>query len=225
MTHPGFRYKGLFVELSKMTFDLCRREGVRLVFGFPNQNSYHGAIHKLGWKETHTLECFVIPVRTLPLAAAARRLPWLRGIYKGWCSRIFGPPGHAGREMPNSVLEDGFNGVLRDDRYMAYKTYSDTRVIRIGKATAWLATGTDLVVGDLVIADADPGTTLSRLRRKAALAGIRRIIFHSSPGTTLHRMLAGRYAGIPSFPALFQEFDATLAPETIRFTFADIDIF
>jgi hypothetical protein len=208
-----------------MTFELCRMEGIRLVFGFPNQNSYHGAIHKLGWKQTETMECFVIPVRALPLAAAAKRVRWLQKAYAGWCRRIFGRPNLPGRRMPNSVIEDGFNGVMRSDRYMAYKTYSDNRVIRIGNAVAWLKAGTDLVVGDLVMAEADPDATFSALRRKAALAGIRRIIFHSSPGTRLHRLLAARYAGGPSFPVLFQHLDPHLSPETIKFTFADIDIF
>src|SRR5205085_10256014 len=62
MTHPGFRYKGMFVELSNITFDLCKKSGIKIVFGFPNQNSYHGAVHKLGWKMTDTMECFMIPV-------------------------------------------------------------------------------------------------------------------------------------------------------------------
>src|ERR1700761_3239103 len=73
MTHPLFRYKGMFVDLSRMTFDLCRSEGIKLLFGFPNQNSYHGAITKLGWKQTETMECFIIPVPTLAIAAAVRR--------------------------------------------------------------------------------------------------------------------------------------------------------
>src|SRR6476469_514417 len=50
MTHPGFRFKGMFVELSNLTFELCKKLRIRLIFGFPNQNSYHGAVHKLGWQ-------------------------------------------------------------------------------------------------------------------------------------------------------------------------------
>ena len=55
MTHPGFRYKGMFVELSKITFALCKECGVQFVFGFPNQNSYHGAVNKLGWIQNETM--------------------------------------------------------------------------------------------------------------------------------------------------------------------------
>src|ERR1044072_3132440 len=35
MTHPQYRYKGMFVELSNITFDLCKQQEIRLVFGFP----------------------------------------------------------------------------------------------------------------------------------------------------------------------------------------------
>src|SRR4030095_6386931 len=52
MTLSSHRYKGLFVELAKKTFDLCRAAGIQLIFGFPNQNSYHGLVHKLEWKGT-----------------------------------------------------------------------------------------------------------------------------------------------------------------------------
>src|SRR3954451_14581346 len=55
MTHPMYRYKGMFVELSRMTFELCKASGIKIVFGFPNQNSYHGAIHKLGWTMTEQM--------------------------------------------------------------------------------------------------------------------------------------------------------------------------
>jgi hypothetical protein len=225
MTHPGHRYKGLFVELSKMTFALCRREGVRLLFGFPNQNSYHGAVAKLGWKQTETMDCFIIPVPTLPLAGAARRIPILGRLYKAWSRFIFGRHSLRQRTMPNSVIEDGYNGVLRSDRYMDYKTYSDNRVIRVGEALVWLKAGPDLVVGDLALANADFDATFSALRRMAFLTGLRQITFHASPGTRLHRLLAGRYPAMPSFPVLFQDFDSGLAPETIKFTFGDIDIF
>ena len=67
MTHPGYRFKGMFVDLSRRTFDLCKENRIQTVFGFPNQNSYHGAIHKLGWIETEIMQCFIISVSTIPL--------------------------------------------------------------------------------------------------------------------------------------------------------------
>src|SRR4051812_11835714 len=47
MTHPEYRNMGLFKQLANLTYALCRQEGIRFVFGFPNQNSLPGFI-KLG---------------------------------------------------------------------------------------------------------------------------------------------------------------------------------
>lgn len=225
MTHPGHRYKGMFVELSMLTFELCRSAGVSLLFGFPNQNSYHGAVTKLGWAMTGTMECFIVPVRTLPLAAAANRLKWLQPLYRSWSRHLLKDrtPGLPG--VPNSVLADGFNGICRDDRYLAYKTYSDTQVIRIGRASAWVKVTTDLIIGDLALEGADFGTTLAAIERTAMLLGLKRLLFHASPGTSLHRMFSQRYPGIASFPILFQDLGSGLNFDNIKFTFADIDIF
>jgi hypothetical protein len=225
MTHPGFRYKGMFVELSLMTFQLCRNEGVRLLFGFPNQNSYHGAITRLGWKQTETMECFIVPVRTLPLAAAARRFPWLKPLYRLYSRLVIGSREQKERKMPNSVLQDGYNGLWRSGSYMQYRTYSDNYVLDIGGATVWLKADSDLVVGDMVLGTADFDIVLAALRRLAVCLGLRRILFQSCPGTGLYRKLAERYEGAASFPVLFQDLGSGLLPETIKFTFADIDIF
>src|ERR1700753_3105343 len=48
MTHPDYRRQGLFEELASRTVELCRTLGVKLVFGFPNQNSLPGFLNKLG---------------------------------------------------------------------------------------------------------------------------------------------------------------------------------
>src|SRR4029077_1085612 len=65
MTHPGYRNKGLFAELSGMTFDLCKKSGIRVLFGFPNQNFYRAVINKPGWTTIETMEYFTIPVKPL----------------------------------------------------------------------------------------------------------------------------------------------------------------
>ena len=88
MTHPKFRFKGMFVELSNITFDLCRSSGIRVIFGFPNQNSYHGAVHKLGWKMTDTMECFLIPINTGLVSKLVRKSMNKLGMAEGYRQSI-----------------------------------------------------------------------------------------------------------------------------------------
>ena len=232
MTHPGFRYKGMFVELSKICFELCRGAGIRLIFGFPNQNSYHGAVNKLGWKMTESLECFSIPVATFPLASLPQRWPWLRPLYNKYAGSILRRYTLLEKGVPNSVIADGFAGLLRDERYFRYKFYSDTRVVRVGGAKAWISLGAAFVIGDLELpGDGDEQTgknfhaAIAAVKKIAGRLGIKQVYFHTSPGTRLHSLFAAYFAKTPSFPVLFQDFGAVLPLERVKFTFADIDIF
>jgi len=50
MTDPDYRGRGLFVALANETCGLLADLGYRLIYGFPNQQSLPGFIHRLGWK-------------------------------------------------------------------------------------------------------------------------------------------------------------------------------
>src|SRR3972149_7211686 len=42
MTHPSYAKRGIFTFLAQETYNECQLLGLRLVYGFPNANSYHG---------------------------------------------------------------------------------------------------------------------------------------------------------------------------------------
>ena len=226
MTHPMYRYKGMFVELSNRTFDLCRELGILLVFGFPNQNSYHGAVNKLGWKMTGTMTCFVIPVKTLPLESFSKRVGILNKLYKRYSHFVVSKKLLPVNGVANSVREDGFAGVWRNGEYLNYKTYNPTKVIRVGDAKIWISDRHGLVIGDMEgINEMNFNNVISELKRITRRLGMRQLQFHCSPGTSLHDLFATKYKATPSYPMLFQDFGSAISPEKIRFTFADIDIF
>jgi GNAT superfamily N-acetyltransferase len=50
MTHPDYQKQGIFTYLAEETYKNCQQEGISLVYGFPNKNSYNGFTHKLGWR-------------------------------------------------------------------------------------------------------------------------------------------------------------------------------
>jgi hypothetical protein len=225
MTDPNYRFKGLFVELSNLTFQLCRDLGIRLIWGFPNQNSVHGAINKLNWQLTETLQCFIIPVKTLPLEKLSTKYPLLNVAYRAYQHMVLAKHQLPVKGIPNSVLTDGFGGVNRDDDYLNYKTYSLTRVVHIGKAIFWIKINNGLMIGDMELNDADFNTTLKRLKRIAATLGIQQIVFQTSPYSGLFKLFKQRYEPLPTFPVLFQDFESGVPIQQIKFTFADIDIF
>jgi hypothetical protein len=226
MTHPQHRYKDMFVELSKMTFELCRELGILLIFGFPNQNSYHGAVKRLGWKMTGSMCCFSIPVKSLPLESLTARSRIFRSFYDRYSGSIWNKIKLAQQGIANSVLADGFAGVVRSNEYLQYKDFSATRIIKVADAKIWISNRPGMLIGDMEgITEKNFADVMLRLKKIAKKLGKRKIQFHICPGTSLHKLFAAAYEEAPSYPVLFQDFGSTIAPEQIKFSFADIDIF
>jgi hypothetical protein len=212
------------VELSNLTFQLSRSEGIRLIFGFPNQNSLHGAIHKLGWKMTETMDCFKIPVTTFPLEKIAHKFSFLKPLYRWHIKKKLAKCLDPSQGIANSVIEEGYSGVCRDQKYLSYKTYHNTSVICIASSLIWIKINPGFIIGDITLND-DFEVILDGIKKIAAKLGITELQFQSSTGIKLHRLFSERYQPVPSFPVLFQDMDSGLSLSKIKFTFADIDIF
>jgi hypothetical protein len=128
--------------------------------------------------------------------------------------------------IANSALADGFAAVYRDEDYLEYKLYSKTKVIGIGKVKIWISNKHGIMIGDINgLTNANFIATIKTLKWMAKLAGIRQIQFHCSEGAALQQLFSLHYPALPSYPVLFQDFGAAIAPEKIKFNFADIDIF
>jgi GNAT superfamily N-acetyltransferase len=224
MTHPLHRKKGLFVVLAKQTYELCRNEGIQLVFGFPNQNSYHALANILGWESSEYMDLFILPVNTFPLEYLFRKLR-LRPIYRRYINLILKKHLLPAQGLPNGLLKEGFAGVFRDEHYLQYKTYHSTMVVSAGEAKAWIKPGGSLFVGDMEVKEGQFDDMIKALKKMAWRLGITHISFQVSPGTRLHRLLAGRLQPAPSFPIMAKDLGAGLPVERLKFTFADIDIF
>ena len=226
MTHPDYRNRGLFTELANHTYALCKTEGIRLLFGFPNQNSLPGLINKLDWHITEVMDRFHIRVKGgLPLEKIAYKFPILRKAYvryqqwvlKGYLKTKYG--------MPNSALSGDSNGVYHNADYLKYKTYSSTIVIEVEGARFWIKLQNGIQIGDIENLNNNFNTTIAKLRQLARKLGVTGIHFQVSPGTSLHRLFAEHYQPEPSFPVIFRDLGYNLATENIKFTLADIDIF
>jgi hypothetical protein len=218
MTHPQHRYKGMFVELSNMTFDLCQQLGIRLIFGFPNQNSYPAMVNRLGWIETEKMSRFTVPVNTI----------WRRSFFQnkkkydeGILNKLLLPQGGLG----NSVIEDGYAGIYRDEAYYHYKTFENTYVIKTGSADVWIKITKELIIGDIILTGNSDKYFFEEIKTLAKKLNLNKISFQVCRGCRLHDLFATRYKAIPSFPVLFKDFGSGVPLKKIKFTFADIDIF
>jgi GNAT superfamily N-acetyltransferase len=225
MTHPDHRNKGLFTALAQLTFALCRREGIQLLFGFPNQNSLPGFINKLGWEKTETMSCFIIPASKFWWDRVFNKLKFLNGLYTRYQQRQIKKYTTSQLGIANSMFTDGLCGVNRDEQFLEYKRYSNTHVIKIGEATAWVKIGRVFLIGDILAEPDEFDELITGLIKLAQKLGIKEVHFHISPDTTLYRLFLGRFDAIPSFPVICKNLGADVQLNKIKFTSADIDTF
>jgi hypothetical protein len=225
MTHQDHRNKGLFINLARSTFELCRDVGIKIVFGFPNQNSHRGLV-KLGWVTTEMMERFSISMKALPLESLSRKFNWTRSIYRSYAQRGLNKYFYSRHGLPNSLFMADSGGVYRDDKYLQYKTYSSSQVMQLGSCKIWYKIQNGFVIGDM-----EPGTpqdfekTIDRLKKLCSRLGIREINFQVSPGTVLAELFRKKATGTPSFPVMFLDLASNLDLTKVKFTLADIDIF
>lgn len=61
MTHPEYSGKGIFKELAETLYkEEEKKSGLKIVWGFPNNNSHYGFIKNLAWKNVEQIPIFSI---------------------------------------------------------------------------------------------------------------------------------------------------------------------
>lgn len=225
MTHPDHRFKGLFVELARRTFDLCETLGIRLVFGFPNQNSLPGFVNKLGWQMAERMDLFRIRVSVLPWRRLLGKLPFLKKTLQAGRQKVLQNVAVKGDKMPDSLYKGEYAGVYRDHHFHQYKTYNNSHLISIGDSILWIKINDVLLIGDAEVKAEEFIAMMHQLKKLAAKLGVNEIQFHASPDTVLHRLFSIYYMPVPSFPVIFKDLGAGIELEKIKFTSADIDTF
>lgn len=215
MTDPAHRHKGMFMKLSNITYDLCDELGIKLLFGFPNQDSYPAMINHLGWKETGKMSRFTIPV-----GRNWKQFFLKRKNYGKVPDKYFSEQ----HEIQNSVVEDGYAGVYRSKTYMSYKSFTDNFVIKMESADLWVKMSNELIIGDIFLKKNNKDF-FREIKLLAKELNLEKISFQVCNNCSLHKLFSDHYQPIPSFPVLIKDLGSGLPAEKIKFTFADIDIF
>jgi hypothetical protein len=225
MTHPKYQFKGLFVQLANLTFDLCQEEGISIVFGFPNQNSLHGFLVRLKWQMTETLDYYSIPTGMVSVEVITKKLPFLRKSYSKYQQYILKDYLLPREGIDNSVFKDGFAGVNRNALYLKHKGYHDTQVIKIGDAMLWIKIKNGFIIGDINCKEEEFDYVMAEVKKLALKLGLAHIHFHTSHQTKLSALFSSRYHAVPSFYVLFKNLGAHIPLDKIKFTYADVDTF
>jgi len=225
MTHPSYRNKGLLEKLAQQTFEMSKANGIKFLFGFPNQNSYHTLVNKLGWKKINNLQLFSIHIKASQFMSALKKIRTTK-FNKNYTQQVLQGYMLSGTDLSNSFIKEGFAGVYRDDIYLKYKrSYSNSYLIKIENAKLWIRINNNLIIGDIEVQEQEFDSVIIQLQKIVKQLGLKQILFQTSAGTKVHALFASRYESKNAFPFIMLNLGSGMAADKLKFSFADIDIF
>lgn len=225
MTHPQHTGKGLFVTLAKLTYDLCKSEGIAFIFGFPNQNSYPGFVRKLNWTHKENIQQYEMKVITAPLAGFAQKFPFLRPAYEWYVRKVIALFFEENKGFPNHSCGNERLFVEHSDSFFEYKKFYGSKVLKINGIRMWINIKGALLVGDIEFSDHKTDEILKTLKRIAVYLGCTKVIFMTSPETRLDVLLQTRFTPKKGLPIGYLDLSSGIDISDLKFCYADFDTF
>ena len=227
MTLPEHQGKGLFTQLAQLTYEACQSEGIHLVFGFPNENSYPGFVKRLGWTHFDNLSVYLMRVKGLTWLRVKKTLRLPQSWHTRWCQYIFKrqPKGHP---FASSITSDVHAVVDHSPEFFEYKCYGGNFLIDVNGISVWVKFNAEyLFIGDMdVRTEADFLKVTRKLKRIARWCGLPHLRMHVSSSTPYEEWFQrhGKKHNL-SYPAGGIAFSEEIPLEMLKFTTADNDTF
>jgi GNAT superfamily N-acetyltransferase len=227
MTHPEYRGKGLFVALAKETYSLCKAEGVHIVFGFPNQNSYPGFIRKLDWVHYSDMHQYVVESGfPIPLEKAWKKWHLQKYIHTFWDKRFaVSEDNYFENSLAQEEVCEGF--ILHNKEFFTYKSFQKFYFTKLSSGT-YICFKLDgrLWIGDLSRWNNETfDEDLKDIRILARKLGIKYIHFHVQKGTRADALLSQKAFLRNRFPLGGLNISGLYDVTRMAFTSLDYDTF
>lgn len=181
MTHIDHRKKGLFIQLSKLTYEKCQERGISVIYGSPNKSSYHGLVNRLNWQHTENINCYHLKVRikTFPFPKLCLKNKRLFLLYLLFAKKILTKKViHAPDSFTNSFSPQGLARVLRDKNYLNYKADKDKIFIKIEEVIFWIKLCDTIWIGEISNYSKITPVILRKLQRIAFWLGYNTIVMN-----------------------------------------------
>lgn len=209
MTHPKHREMGLFMELLICTNDLAKRNGVKFIFGFPNQHSFHTLL-KAGFYQLETMNRYTADFQDNLIRKIRRKIQDFK----------------SNDERPvfeNQLISEGFDGIIYDKLFLDYKKCNPNFTIKNNGVLFWLSKFNGIMIGSVLL---DGQTSIiNHINDLAMLTNASSITFITSPGTVSDFLFSKGYLPTKSFPVMIKELTGGITLKKLKFQLADIDIF
>ena len=222
MTHSQHRLRGLFIQLARLTFEECKANGIRLIFGFPNDNSLPGFINKLNWQKIDEIQRWDLKLKfkTFPLPKICSRSKFLDCAFRVYAARILKKKITSPPESFTNQCSCDLARVNRDENYLAYKNARDKFFIRIENNLLWIKLTDVLLVGEISDFQSVNDRFLRKLKWLAFSLGYNTICFNINRSISLPAFM-DRFKKMNADVSCILPLDQNLGFKNILFTGAD----
>jgi len=227
MTAPNHRKQGLFTRLAKETYQLAEKEGIKMIFGFPNQNSYPGFKHKLNWEFHGCMKKFELNIKTFPLCELSSAYPVLSPWYDKYLNKKIAKYKISPEQLDLHSFNNGNGYIKKDMDFFEYKTNKkNVFVVQKNGFQMLIKAKTHLYIGEVgKIERHQIKELIQSIKSLSYKLGCKKIIFSLSQNHWLYEFLKEYLTPKDSLPIGFCLFDSSFDPAQIQFCNADYDTF
>lgn len=229
MTSPNHQKKGLFTRLAIETYQEAYKNGVQLVYGFPNENSYPGFKNKLDWEFNGHLKKFKLKNFTLPFNELSSKLKFFESAYLFFVNTRF-KNNIVGLNDPKSRdFDHDLNPcrIKHDINFLQYKLQNPfVKIISINGFTLLVKFKGHLFIGDVVPFEQELiPKFISTLKMIGRRSGSRKTILMLSDNHWMFSLLSSKFNPEVGLPIGFYQYARKINIDDISFTMGDLDTF
>ena len=229
MTHPAHQKKGLFLMLAKATYNKCIEDGIALIFGFPNKQSYHGFSTKLDWTFNGSMRRWTFSVNSFPWCELTTINRQLKSAYRKFAE-------HKIRQYkikPTRIIADQFNtsyelGMI--EKSLAFFNFKldnpSVQLLQFRDFTLLVKFDNHLIIGDIGYKNELYATELMNcITQLGELIGCRKVVISLSLNHWANSIIENYQTSEDGLPIGFLNFNTDIDPSKIAFSYSDFDTF
>jgi hypothetical protein len=229
MTHPSHQKKGLFLTLAKATYNKCIEDGIALIFGFPNKQSYHGFATKLDWKFNGNMRRWTFIIKSFPWCEISSTNRQLKSAYRKFAvhkiRQYMVKPTLTIFEQFNSSYEVGM--IEKSFTFFNFKLADPSvQLLQFRDFTLLVKFDNHLIIGDIGYKTELNATELiSCLTQLGAIIGCRKVVLSLSLNHWVNSIIEKYQTSEDGLPIGFLNFNTDIDPSKIAFSYSDFDTF
>jgi len=178
---------GVASYMIKGIMDLAKTEKLPFIYTVPNKVS-NDIFIKLGWKLKSKNTLYSIKIRTIPFLKIFNKLGLTNYYYFLFYS--FNRKKNINRNkfnLKNSLIVEGFDGIIRDSSYYNYKTYGNNFLYEFKNGKIWFKIDDGLVIGDIYVNEnSDINALMKEFTKFSKNSGIHQIKLFTTHQGKLH---------------------------------------